>query len=97
MHVNPFCFSGLGTRDSGLGTRDSGLGTRDSGLGTRDSLQFCLLKDKFSQHLLHLYFFQFYPNEHLSTPTAKLSHSSKETVRLHKNKKAWPTATKPFN
>ncbi|MGR5437849.1 hypothetical protein, partial [Vibrio owensii] len=65
-------------RDSGFGIRDSGFGIRDSGFGIRDSPQFCLLKDKFRQHLLHLNFFQFYPNEHLSTPTAKLSHSSKE-------------------
>ncbi|APX07680.1 hypothetical protein BWP24_16515 [Vibrio campbellii] len=71
VHVNPFCFSGFGIRDSGFGIRDSGF-------GIRDSLQFCLLKDKLSQHLRYLYFYQFYPNEHISTPTAKVSHSSKK-------------------
>ncbi|MFN1598169.1 hypothetical protein, partial [Vibrio campbellii] len=84
--------SGFGIRDSGFGIRDSGFGIRDSGFGIRDSLLLCLLKDKLSQYFYALPLL----NEQLSIPIVKVSHISKKN-RFHKNKKAWSTATKPFD
>ncbi|WP_394158447.1 hypothetical protein, partial [Vibrio campbellii] len=81
-----FCFSGFGIRDSGFGIRDSGF-------GIRDSLLLCLLKDKLSQYFYALPLL----NEQLSIPIAKHFHTLKDKVRLNKNKKAWSTATKPFD
>ncbi len=82
MYVNPFCF------------RDSGFGIRDSGFGIRFNFVF-LTTNSVNTYDTST------PFNSIPTNTSDFNSEAipqfEGKSRLHKNKKAWSTATKPFN
>ncbi|WP_227742484.1 hypothetical protein, partial [Vibrio owensii] len=81
-------------RDSGFGIRDSGFGIRDSGFGIR--LNFVFLRTNSVNTYCTSTSFNSIPTN-TSDFNSEALPRFKGKAHLHKNKKAWSTATKPFN